>query len=384
MFFLKLVIRNAFRARLRASLTVLGLVIAVVAFGLLQTMVGAWYAGVDTASANRLISRNATSLVFPLPTYYREKIRAIEGVKGVTIQNWFGGIWRDERSFFPQFAVEINTFMPMFPEIVIDPQQYQDLLRDRSGAAIGRQLADEYGFKIGDRIPIKGTIYPGDWEFTVRAIYEGRDETTATRQMFFHWALVTERLKVRFPRLAERIGTFVIEVTDADRTAEVAAAVDREFANSLAETLTETEAAFRLSFVAMLEQILLIIQGVSYVVIVIILAVAANTMAMTARERLSEYATLKALGFGPPFVARLILAESMVIGVIGGALGVAFTPYAARLLHTFVPQFAQFAVAESTVVQQVVAALAVGLLAALVPMVRSANVKIVDGLRHVG
>jgi putative ABC transport system permease protein len=384
MFFLKLVIRNAFRARLRAALTVLGLVIAVVAFGLLQTMVGAWYQGVETASANRLITRNAISLVFPLPTYYREKIRAVDGVKGVSVQNWFGGVWRDERSFFPQFAVEVDTFFPMFPEITFDPQQYQDFLRDRSGAAVGRQLADEYGFKIGDRIPIKGTIYPGTWEFTVRAIYDGKDETAVTRQMFFHWALVTERLKVRFPRLADRIGTFVIEIADAERAAEVSATVDREFANSLAETLTETEAAFRMSFVAMLEQILLIIKGVSYVVIVIILAVAANTMAMTARERLAEYATLKALGFGPAFVARLILAESMVIAVIGGGLGLLLTPYAARVVHSFVPQFARFEVADTTIIQQAVAALLVGLLAALVPMIRSANVRIVDGLRHVG
>lgn len=384
MFFLKLVVRNAFRARLRAGLTVLGLVIAVVAFGLLQTLVGAWYAGVEAAGANRLVSRNAISLVFPLPTFYRERIRAIDGVKGVTVQNWFGGIWRDERSFFAQFAVEAATFFPMYPEFVFDPGEYDAFLRDRSGAAIGRQLADEFGFRVGDRIPIRGTIYPGTWEFTVRAIYDGADDTTVTRQMFFHWELVTERLRARFPRLAERIGTFVIEVEDADRAAEVAAAIDREFANSLAETLTETEAAFRMSFVAMLESILLIIRGVSYVVIVIILAVAANTMAMTARERLAEYATLKALGFGPGFVARLIAAESLVIAAIGGALGLALTPLAADWVHGFVTQFPRFDVQPRTYLQQAAAALAVGLLAALVPMVRAARVRIVDGLRHVG
>ena len=384
MFFLKLVLRNAFRARLRAALTVLGLVIAIVAFGLLQTMVKAWYAGVDASSATRLISRNAISLVFPLPTYYRERIRAVEGVRAVSVQNWFGGIWRDERSFFAQFAVEAETFFPMFPEFVFDPQQYRDFLRDRSGAAIGRQLADEYGFKVGDRIPLKGTIYPGTWEFTVRAIYDGRDDTAVTRQMFFHWSLVTEALKTRFPRLAERIATFVIEVDDPGRTAEIAQAIDREFANSLAETLTETEAAFRLSFVAMLESILLIIQGVAYVVIVIILAVAANTMVMTARERLAEYATLKALGFGPGFVARLILAESLVVALIGGALGLALTPVAAKAVHGLLTQFPRFTVTPDTYAQQAAAALLVGVLAALVPMVRSARVKIVDGLRHVG
>lgn len=384
MFFLKLVFLNAFRARLRAALTVLGLVIALVAFGLLQTVVNAWYAGADAASPTRLVTRNAISLVFPLPTFYRDRIRALEGVRGVAVSNWFGGIYQDERNFFPQFAVQVEDFFRMYPEFVFDPAEYQSLLRDRGGAAIGRQLAEQYGFKVGDRIPIRGTIYPGTWEFTVRAIYDGRSETTVTRQMYFHWEMVVERLKPRFPRLAERIGVFVVDVDGADRVAEVSAAIDREFANSLAETLTETEKAFQLSFVAMLESILLIIRGVAYVVIVIILAVAANTMAMTARERLSEYATLKALGFGPPFVARLILAESLVVAFIGGVLGLLLTPVVAKLVHGAVPQFARFEVSPDTYLQQAVAALLVGVLAALVPMLRSANVKIVEGLRHVG
>ena len=384
MFFLKLVFLNAFRARLRAALTVLGLVIALVAFGLLQTVVNAWYAGADAASPTRLVTRNAISLVFPLPTFYRDRIRALEGVRGVAVSNWFGGIYQDERNFFPQFAVQVEDFFRMYPEFVFDPAEYQSLLRDRGGAAIGRQLAEQYGFKVGDRIPIRGTIYPGTWEFTVRAIYDGRSETTVTRQMYFHWEMVVERLKPRFPRLAERIGVFVVDVDGADRVADVSAAIDREFANSLAETLTETEKAFQLSFVAMLESILLIIRGVAYVVIVIILAVAANTMAMTARERLSEYATLKALGFGPPFVARLILAESLVVAFIGGVLGLLLTPVVAKLVHGAVPQFARFEVSPDTYLQQAVAALLVGVLAALVPMLRSANVKIVEGLRHVG
>jgi putative ABC transport system permease protein len=280
--------------------------------------------------------------------------------------------------------VQLENFLPMYPEFVFDPQEYQDLLRDRSGAAVGRQLAEQYGFKVGDRIPIRGTIYPGNWEFTVRAIYDGRNEGTITRQMYFHWDFVVERMKPRFPRLAERIGAFIVEAASPDRVAEVSASIDREFANSLAETLTETEKAFQLSFVAMLESILLIIRGVAYVVIVIILAVAANTMAMTARERLSEYATLKALGFGPPFVARLILAESMVVALIGGVLGMVLTPITAKIVHGAVPQFARFEVSNDTYLQQAIAFVLVGLLAALVPMVRSANVKIVDGLRHVG
>jgi putative ABC transport system permease protein len=383
-FFLKLVFRNAFRAKLRAGLTVLGLVIAIVAFGLLQTVVNAWYAGADAASPTRLVTRNAISLVFPLPYFYRERIRSIEGVRGVAVSNWFGGIYKDERNFFAQFAVQIENFMPMYPEFVFDPQEYQDLLRDRSGAAIGRQLAEQYGFKVGDRIPIRGTIYPGNWEFTVRAIYDGRNETTVTRQMYFHWDTVVERMKPRFPRLAERIGVFVVDVTSADRVAEVSAAIDREFANSLAETLTETEKAFQLSFVAMTEAILLAIQAVSFVVIVIIMAVMANTMAMTARERSAEHATLKALGFSGAFVALLIFAESVGIAMVGGLAGIAVTYPVA---HWFADQmgrfFPIFFVSRETVLMQAAAALLVGVVAAMLPAWQAARLRVVDGLRAV-
>ncbi len=386
MFFLKLVLRNAFRARLRAALTVLGLVIALLAFGLLQTVVGSWYAGADMASSKRLITRNSISLVFPLPGHYRDRIRSIDGVRGVAVSNWFGGVWRDERSFFAQFAVDVPNFFALYPEFVFRPDEWADFLRDRQGCAIGRQLAELYGFKVGDRLPIRGTIYPGTWEFTVRAIYEGRDEGTITRQMYFHYEYLNEWLKQRSPRAADRVGVFIVEVDDAERVAEVARAIDAEFANSLAETLTETEKAFQLSFVAMVETIIQVISGVSFVVILIILAVAANTMAMSARERLPEYATLKALGFGPPFIARLIAAESLVLAALGAVLAIALTgPVAHGFYEAAGKQmFVAFEVAPATYAWQALAALAVGLLAALVPMVRAARVAIVDGLRHVG
>lgn len=386
MFFMKLVFRNAFRARLRSALTVLGLVIALVAFGLLQTVVKSWYAGADMASGTRLITRNSISLVFSLPGYYRDRIRSIEGVKGVAVSNWFGGVWRDERSFFAQFAVDLPNFFAMYPEFQFKPDEWADLVRDRRGAAIGRQLADLYGFKIGDRVPIRGTIYGGNWEFNVRAIYDGRDQGTITRQMYFHYDYLNEYLKQRSPRNADRAGVFVVEVDDSGRAAEIARTIDNEFGNSLAETLTETEKAFQLSFVAMIETIIQVISGVSFIVILIILAVAANTMAMTARERIGEYATLKALGFGPPFVARLVLAESVMLGVIGGLLAILATgPVANGFFESVGKQvFAVFRVAPITYLWQALAGLAVGLLAALVPMIRSARVGIVDGLRHVG
>ena len=389
MFFLKLVFRNAFRARLRTGLTILGLVIALTAFGLLQTVVKAWYAGVDAASSTRLITRNAISLTFTVPVYYRDQIKPIEGVRGVSVSSWFGGIWRDEKSFFAQFAVDAPSFFPMYPEFIFAPDQYQDFLRDRQGAAIGRQLADLYGFKVGDRLPIRGTIYGGTWEFTVRAIFDGTDETVITRQMYFHYDYLNEYVKQRFPRRANQTGVFVVDVDDPARVSEVARKIDATFANSLAETLTETEKAFQLSFVAMLQTIVQVIQSVSYIVVLIILAVAANTMAMTARERLSEYATLKAIGYGPGYVARLILAESWVIAAIGGVLSVLLMPgvagaFRGALRGAGINAFPVFEIDPMTYAWQLAFAAVVGTIAALVPMVRAANVKIVDGLRHVG
>jgi len=384
MFFLKLVARNVFRARLRSTLTIIGLVIAVLAFGLLQTVVRAWYVGADAASATRLISRNAISLTFSMPVYYREKIRAVPGVSGVSVSNWFGGIYKEPKNFFAQFAVDAPTYFPMYPEFVFQPDEYAAFLRDRRGCVVGRQLAELYGFKVGDTVPLKSTIYPGNWEFVVRAIYDARDETTVTRQMYFHFDYLNEQIKKLFPRRADQAGVFVVSIADASASADIARAIDAEFKNSLAETLTETEKAFTLSFVAMIETIVVAIEGVSYVVILIIMAVAANTMAMTARERLSEYATLKALGFAPHTVALLILAEAMLLACIGGALGMLLTPPVVRLFHAAtISVFAKMPLVAQTFYLQAACALVVGLVAGVVPAFRASRIKIVDGLRHV-
>jgi putative ABC transport system permease protein len=383
-FFLKLVARNVFRARLRATLTIVGLVIAVLAFGLLQTVVRAWYVGADAASATRLVTRNAISLTFAMPVYYREKIRAVPGVTGVSLSNWFGGIYKEPKNFFAQFAVDAPAFFPMYPEFVFAPDEYAAFLRDRRGAAIGRQLAELYGFKVGDTIPLRSSIYPGNWEFTVRAIYDAKDETTITRQMYFHYDYLNEQIKKLFPRRGDQTGVFVVSIDEPAASADIARAIDAEFKNSLAETLTETEKAFTLGFVAMVETIVVAIEGVSYVVILIIMAVAANTMAMTARERMSEYATLKALGFAPHMVALLIVGEALLLAALGGALGMLLTAPAVRIFHAAtISVFAKMPLVPQTFYLQAACALVVGIVAGLVPAFRAARIRIVDGLRHV-
>jgi putative ABC transport system permease protein len=387
MYYLKLVFKNIFRHKLRSLLTLAGLVVAILAFGLLQSVVNAWYAGSEMASAQRLIARNATSLVFPLPIYYRDRIRSVEGVTAVSISNWFGGIYKDmtPTNFFAQFGVDQDNFFDLYPEFKIRPEELLAFQKDRRGALVGRLLADQHGFKVGDVIPIKGTIYPGNWEFVVRGIYEPKDESTITRQMYFHWDYLNEQVKKLYPRRAEQVGVFVIQIADGSRAAEISQAIDGEFRNSLAETLTETEKAFQLSFIAQTETIIVAIRIVSFVVIVIIFAVVANTMAMTARERLAEYATLKALGFGPVFVAALIVGESIMITALGGAIGILATfPAAAAFKAAMGSLFPVFRVAPETVALQAASALVVGVLAGLLPSIRAARVRIVDGLRYIG
>jgi putative ABC transport system permease protein len=386
MYYLKLIFKNIFRHKLRSLLTIVGLVIAILAFGMLRTIVHAWYAGADMASATRLITRNSTSLIFPLPAYYRERIRAMKGVEGVVISNWFGGIYKDQTfgNFFAQFAVTEDMF-DLYPEFKVTPNELLTWKKDRRGALVGRQLADKHGFKVGDTIPLKGAIYPGDWEFVVSGIYEPRDETTVTRQMYFHWEYLNEVMKKKYPRRAEFAGVFIVQIADGSRAAEFSQMIDSDFRNSLAETLTETEKAFQLGFVAQMEAIVTAIKIVSFVVIVIIFAVVANTMAMTARERLAEYATLKALGFSPGFVAALIVGESIMLTALGGAIGILLTfPAAAAFKVVAGTMFPVFNVTADTVAMQVTAALSVGILAGLLPSIRASRVKIVDGLRYIG
>ena len=383
--FLRMILRNAWRHRLRAGLTVLGMVVAILAYGLLGTVVDAWYAGAEGASANRLITRSSISLVFPLPLTYRDRIRGVEGVRDLSWASWFGGIYKEPKNFFAQFAVDGESYFRIYPEFVVDERAFRDFLRDRRGCVVGRKLAETYGFKVGDNLTLKGTIYPGNWDFVVRAIYDGARKGTDQSQMLFHWQYLDETIKQRYPGRANNVGVFVTEVASPDQVAAVSRAVDREFANSRAETLTETEKAFQLSFVAMTEAIVVAIRIVSYLVIFIIMAVMANTMAMTARERTAEYATLKALGFAPAFVGLLILGESLMLALTGGAIGIALTfPVADAFAAKMGTLFPVFNVSPETVALQIACALTVGMVAALLPMLQVGRLRIVDGLRAVG
>jgi putative ABC transport system permease protein len=383
-YLLRLISKNMWRHRLRTGLTIGGIAVAIIAFGMLRTIVESWYAGAELSSSARLITRNDASLAFPLPVSYAETIRKIEGVSRVTWANWFGGIYIDEKHFFPQFAVDAETYFELYPEYVISEQARHVFKHDRRGVIVGRKIAKEYGWKVGDQVPLKGTIYPGTWTFTISGIYAGADEKVDETQFLFHWDYLNETVKAVLPSHADSVGVFVVYLQHPGDAALVSANIDSAFRNSLNATRTETQKAFQLGFVAMVDTILFAIQTVAYVVILIIMAVMANTMAMTARERTREYATLKALGFSAEFVMLLIAGESVAIALVGGVLGILITLPLANAFHAATGHlFAVFAVTPLTVFIQVLASIFVGVMAAIVPAITSSRLRIVDGLRAV-
>lgn len=382
---IKILFRNAFHNKLRSGLTILGIAVAILAFGLLRTVISAWYAGVDAASASRLVTRNAISIIFPLPINYAEKIRQIEGVKRVSWGNWFGGIYIDERNFFANFCVDPRTYLEIYPEFILNPAEKKAFLADRKGFIAGRKLAARFGWKIGDTVTLKGTIFPGNWDFVMRGIYRGRDETIDESQFFFQWDYLNETVKQIAPSRADQVGFYMISVKRPDLSSEVALAIDRSFKNSLAETLTETEKAFNQGFIAMTGAIVTAIQMVSFVVILIILLVVANTMAMTTRERIGDYAIMKTLGFGGGSIAGMIFGEALVISLTGCLAGMALTfPAAKAFGHTLSAYFPIFLVSDETLWFDLLFAFLIAFFAAIIPARHAIRVGIADGLRRIG
>jgi len=382
---LKLTWRNTIRHPLRAALTILGMAVAVLAFCLLRTVVAAWYAGVDASSPVRLVTRNSVSLMFPLPLAYLPKIQAVPDIVRVAYAYWFEGVYIDKRHFFPQFAASLPGYLDAYPEYLMPEDQKLALVQDRRGAAAGRKLAARYGWRIGDAIVLKGTYFPGEYRLVLRAIYTGRDPSADETLLFFHWDYLNETLKKIAPDMADKVGWFLVQVARPDLSAPVSAKIDAGFKNSLAETLTETEAAFNLSFVEMTSAILVAIRVVSWMVIGVILVVLANTMAMNARERLGEYAALKTMGFKAHHLVGLILGESLILSLVGGLLGMVLSYPATQVFPPEVTQyFPGLEVSRATALIGLAVSLAVGLLAGIIPAWQASRVQIAAALRKVG
>jgi putative ABC transport system permease protein len=375
--FLRLIFGNIRRTRLRTALTVLSTSVALFLFCMLRTIVTSLDASVEVADEARLIVRRSTSLIFPLPLAYTERLRQMDGITGVTWMNWFGGVNpADERNWFSQFGVDADTFFDMYPEYLLAPEEVEAFKRERTAAIIGEKLAKKWNWKVGQDVTVRGTIYPGDWTFTVRGVFKPRTPDIDTNVLYFQWKALDERSE----RHGE-VGVYVVRLADPTAAAAMAAAIDANFANSSAETRTETEKAFQLGFINMMGNVKGGVRIISIFVLVGFLLVGVNTMIMAARERIKEIAVLKTLGFTDGLVLRLVLAESTWIAVLGGLLGCLGALGLFKLMSFGGGMFANFAVKPATVGLGLAISIAMGLLSGLVPALAAARLRVVEALR---
>jgi putative ABC transport system permease protein len=377
--YLALVFANLRRKKVRTALTVGSFAAALFLFGLLIAVRGAFNQGVEVAGADRLIVLNRVSLIQPLPIAYRDQILQVPGVKAVTFATWFGGIYQDERNFFPQFVIDPGTWRAMYPEFRIPDAEWDAFMKDRQGCVVGQATAKRFGWKIGDRIPIQGTYVPGTWEFNLCGIYTGTRPDDDTTQFWLRRDYFEEKAPAYWKGL---VGWYVVKVANPDDAVRVVAAIDDRFANSPWETKTETEKAFAAAFVKQIGNIEFLILTVGSVVFFTLLLVTGNTMAIAVRERTGELAVLKTVGYSDVLVLWLVLGESVLLAVVGGAIGVLVAKVAAPHLQSVLSGMRVY-LPPASLAFGLLLALAVGMLAGALPALSAMRLKVVDALRRV-
>jgi putative ABC transport system permease protein len=383
--FLHIVWKNLMRRKIRTIFTLLSIFITFVLFGYLMAIRSAFSMGVDLAGADRLMVLNKIAIIMPLPASYKERIKQIEGVKEVTYANWFGGYYQETRNQFPNMAVDAENWFKMYNEFVVPEDQYKAWLADRQGAIIGAKLAERFGWKVGDRVPLQATIFSRPdrraWEFNISGIYDSPVKGTDKTQLFFHWEYLNEA--VRNSAFANQVGWYVIRVNDPAQSAAIAKKVDTMFANSPTETKTDSEKAFIAGWAKQIGNISLMTQLVAAAAIFMMLLVTANTMAQSIRERTSELAVLKTLGFGDGRVLSLVLMESCVLALVGGLAGIAVSWALVTIggdpTGAFLPQFL---FPPKDVVFGILMVVLLGFAAGAIPALQAQRLRIVDALRR--
>jgi putative ABC transport system permease protein len=383
--FLPIIWRNLLRRKVRTIFTIGAIFVAFLLFGILVAVRAAFSFGVDLAGADRLMVLNRISIIQPLPYSYGSQIRQIEGVKDITHANWFGGYFQETRNQFPNMAVEPESWLRMYPEFEISEEAKKAWLADRSGAIVGVDTARRFGWRVGDRVPLQATIFRrpdrSAWEFNIVGIYDSPVRGTDKTQLFFHWDYLDEAL--RSTELAGHVGWYVIKVADPDRSPEIAKKIDTVFGNSPAETKTDTEKAFVAGFAKQMGNIALITQLITAAALIMILLVSAITMAQAVRERTSELAVLKTLGFGDGRILGMVLTESCAIAILGGMLGLLLSWVAVTMggdfIRAYLPTF--FMPARDLVVGAVLV-IALGIIAGSIPAWNAGRLRIVDALRR--
>ncbi|HJN46613.1 MAG: hypothetical protein CL477_03935 [Acidobacteria bacterium] len=380
--FFPLIWSSLFRRKVRTLFTLLSIVIAFVLFNYLAAVRVAFSMGVDVAGNDRLMLIHKVSFIQLLPESYQAQILSVDGVKAVTHSTWFGGVYQDPRNFFGQFAVEPEGYLNMYPEFLLPDDAKERWYRNRTGAVVGRSLADRFDWTVGDRIPLQGTIWrtqDGDtWEFTIEGIYDGVEQGTDTTQFLFHYDYLAEANSLG----RSFVGWYMIRIDDPNRAVAIGDAIDERFANSPFETATSTEQAFVQAFASQIGDIGTMMTAIMVAVLFTILLVSANTMGQSVRERTSELAVLKTLGFTNRGVLSLVLVESVLLAVVGGTIGMGLSwlviqqgdPTGGLLPAFFVPP-RDLVIGAGLI-------LFLGMASGIVPGVQAVRLRIVDALRR--
>jgi putative ABC transport system permease protein len=378
--FLPLIVKNLFRKKIRTTLTILSITVAMFLFGLLAVIDTAFTAGLDVAGADRVVVIGRNGVIQPLPLKYREQIATMPGVTDVAYASWFGGVYQDERNFFAQFAVEDEAYLRIYPEYVVPEDQMKAYLADLQGAIVGRKTAERFGWKIGDRVPLKGTIFPGAWEFNVRAIYSGRRPQDDETAFMFRAKYLQEKGPEYWHGL---VGWYVVKIADPNAALAIGKQIDERFSNSSAETKTQPEEVFIASWINQMGNIRLLVISIGIVVFFTLLLVTGNTMAIAVRERTGEWAVLKTVGFGDPTVLGLVLAESLTIAGVGGGIGLALAKVFTIFGNPMPGLLPVFFLSVERLYAGLALTLFVGLAAGIIPGVLAMRLRIVDALRRV-
>ncbi|MGE0455453.1 MAG: ABC transporter permease [Vicinamibacteria bacterium] len=377
--FLPLITANLLRKKVRLALTIGSFAVALFLFGLLATVRAAFSQVVDVAGADRLVITNKVSLIQPLPIAYRERILRVPGVKAITSFSWFGGVYQDEKNFFPQFAIDPENHLGIYDEFEVPEADWQAFLADRAGCIAGRATADRFGWKLGDRIPIRGTIFEGAWEFNLRGIYTGSKPNDDLTQFWFH----AKYLEEKAPEWNEgRIGWYALRIERPDDALRVTKAIDESFANSAFETRTQTEQALAASFAKQMGNIEFLIMTIGSVVFFTLLLVTGNTMATVVRERTPELAVLKAVGYGDGFVLGLVLVESCLVALVGAGIGLGLAKLFTLRGDPTGGLLPVFYLPAEALAAGVVLGFAVGLASGILPALTARRLRVIDALRR--
>jgi putative ABC transport system permease protein len=366
------------RKKFRTLLTIGSFAVAMFLFGLLITIRTSFNQGVEVAGADRIIVMNRITFIQPLPEAYAGRLTVIPGVKEITHATWFGGIYQDEKNFFPQFAIDPESWHVMYPEYVVPDDQWKTFLNDREGAVVGEGTAKRFGWKVGDRIPLKGAIYTGNWEFNIDGIYKGAQKADDTTQFWFHYDHLNESPAMFYKNT---VGWYVVRLNSPDDATQVVKKIDDTFANSSYETKSATELAFAAGFAKQTGNIEFLMLSIGAIVFFTLLLVTGNTMAIAVRERTPELAILKALGYSNSFILIYVIAESVSIAVIGGVIGLGLAKLVTLGGSPVPSMLPLFYLPMGQAGYGVIVALVIGGLAGLIPAITASRLRVVDALR---